>query len=81
MVLHLPDEIIDSMNLTEAALLLELAVALYASRKLSFGKARQLAGLDWVRFRKTLADRNIPAHYDEADFQADLDALAHLSHT
>ena len=60
MILHLPDEIISPLNLSEFDLLLELA------------------GLDWVRFRQILADRNIPAHYDEADFQMDLKALEYL---
>lgn len=78
MILHLPDEIISPLNLSEFDLLLELAVALYAAQKISFGKARELAGLDWVRFRQILADRNIPAHYDEAYFQMDLKALEYL---
>lgn len=79
MLLQIPDEIIAPLNLSEFDLLTELAVALYAAQKISFGKARALAGLDAVRFRRLLAERNIPTHYDEADFQADLDALAHFS--
>lgn len=75
MVLHLSDEIFDSLRITEAEVLLELAVALYAAGKLSFGKARQLSALNWVQFRQELAKRNIPAHYNEADFEADLATL------
>jgi predicted HTH domain antitoxin len=81
MVLHLPDEIILPLNLSEFDLLTELAVALYAAQKISFGKARELSGLNWVRFRQILAARNIPAHYTEEDFNADLAALSHFSET
>lgn len=58
--------------MNEEELLLELAVALYATQKISFVKARQLAGLDWYRFREILADRKIPAHYDMELFEEDL---------
>jgi predicted HTH domain antitoxin len=75
MVIHIPDQVLDSLQLSEADLLLELAVALYSVQKLSFGKARELANMDWFSFRKILSSRNIPSHYDEQDFEADLEAL------
>lgn len=78
MTLHLPDELIAALHLTESELREELAIALYASGRLSFGQARRLAGLDWVRFRHLLAERNIPAHYDREDLEADMAALEHF---
>lgn len=75
MVLHLSDEIFNPLHITEAEVLLELAIALYATGKLSFGKARQLSALNWVQFRQELAKRNIPAHYNESDFETDLAAV------
>ena len=51
MSLTIPDDIQSSLDMNEQELLRELAVALYAARKTSVGKARQLAGLDWHRFR------------------------------
>ncbi|HNB54297.1 MAG TPA: UPF0175 family protein, partial [Anaerolineales bacterium] len=63
MSLAIPDHIFNSLNMSEEELLLELAVALYAAKKVSFGTARRLAGLDWYRFREILADRKVPAHY------------------
>jgi predicted HTH domain antitoxin len=56
----------------------ELALALYAQRRLSLGKARELAGLSLWEFRQWLATRQIEAHYDPADLQDDLDALREL---
>lgn len=81
MILNVPDEFISPLKLKEEELLLELAVALYAAEKLSFGKARALAGLDWLRFRQILAERNIPSHYNLEDFKSDLKAVDALSNS
>ncbi len=79
MVLHLSDEILAPLRITEEEVLLELAVALYAAGRLSFGKARQLAGLNWVLFRQELTKRDVPSHYTQSDFEADLAAVEALS--
>ncbi|MBL7798154.1 MAG: UPF0175 family protein [Saprospiraceae bacterium] len=79
MVIHLSDELLTPLKMTEADIRLELAIALYASGKLAFGKARALAGLNWIRFRLALSERNIPIHYDQTDFEADLAAVEALS--
>jgi predicted HTH domain antitoxin len=78
MSLTIPDDILRSLDMSEQEMLLELAVALYAARKISFGQARRLAGLDWYRFREILAARNIPAHYDIEQFEEDLANLHNL---
>ncbi len=54
MSLTIPDDILSSLDMNEQELLLELAVALYAAQKISFGKARQLSGLDRYHFREIL---------------------------
>ncbi len=79
MTIHLPDELLAPLRLTEEVVLLELAIAFYASGKLSFGKARELAGLDWLRFRRVLAERDVQSHYTQEDFQSDLSAVEALS--
>lgn len=79
MILYLSDELLAPLRMTEEEILLELAIAFYAGGKLSFGKARELAGINWVRFRRVLAERNIPAHYNQEDFETDLSALEILS--
>lgn len=76
MKLYLPDEIILPLNLSEDELRTELAVALYAAKKISFGKARKLADTDWYSFRQLLAEREIPAHYDVEDLEKDLETLS-----
>lgn len=51
---------------------LELACALYAQRRLSFGQARELAELDTWDFQHELGRREISAHYDVSDLAEDL---------
>lgn len=74
--LEIPDEAAQVIRLPleeqKEQLLLELAVALYARGNLSFGKARELAGLDKYEFGVLLGKRDIPRHYEAEDFQYDL---------
>lgn len=50
----------------------ELAVSLYREGYLSFGKARELAGLSKAEFHRLLSDRKIQRHYTEADLSLDV---------
>jgi predicted HTH domain antitoxin len=74
--LEIPDHVAQAIRLPleeqEQQLLLELAVALYARGILSFGKARELAGLDKYEFGMLLGKRGIPRHYDAEDLQDDV---------
>ena len=64
--IEIPDEISQAMRLPiheqPKRLLLELAVTLYAQEILSFGKARELAGLGKYEFGKILGERKVPRH-------------------
>lgn len=71
-------DILDSARLNVDEMKLELAVALYAQRRLSVGKARELAGLSLWEFRQILASRKIPPHYDTEDLAEDLANLRAL---
>jgi predicted HTH domain antitoxin len=74
--IDIPQDILDSARLSPAALKQELAISLYAQRRLSIGKARELAGMSLWQFRQLLASRELPAHYDETDLLEDLDAVS-----
>ena len=76
--LEIPQGVLDAAQMNTHELRRELALALYAQRRLSLGKARELAGLSLWEFRQWLATRHIEAHYDPADLQDDLDALREL---
>ncbi len=77
-VLEVPQDVLDSARLSIADIKVELAVYLYAQRRLSIGKARELAGLSLWEFRQLLASRRIPAHYDEQALEEDIVALNEL---
>ncbi len=75
MSLTIPDEIIQTIHMTPAELIQEIAILLYQKEKLTLGQASHMAGIGQLQFQFTLASRQIPLHYDLADFEADLKTL------
>lgn len=73
----IPDDVFDSIRFPdgekEQELQVELAVSLYGRGALSFGKARQLAGLSKKEFHRVLGERNVERHYGEKELEEDLD--------
>jgi predicted HTH domain antitoxin len=53
-------------------------VHLYAENKLSFGKARELAGLSVWEFRQLLGSRRIPPHYGLKELEEDVETVRWL---
>jgi predicted HTH domain antitoxin len=74
--LHVPDSVVRSLllpaNEVEERLRSELALSLYAQGILSFGRARELAGLSRYQFGYLLTRRNIPRHYGRDEMAEDL---------
>ena len=74
--LEIPDAIAQAIRLPlsdqKQQLLIELAVALYARDILSFGKARELAGLSKHEFGLLLGRRGIQRHYGAEELQDDI---------
>ena len=77
-LLTIDQDILDSARLTADEAKVELAVHLYSQRRLSLGKARELAGMSLWTFRQLLAARQIPPHYDEDDPLADVATLREM---
>jgi predicted HTH domain antitoxin len=77
--IEIPREIAHAARMTPQALKEELALALYANDKLSFGKARELAGLTAWEFQERLGRRGIPVHYDLDAYEEDLNTLESLT--
>ena len=77
--LEIPQEILDSARLTADELKVEIAVYLYSSRRLSLGKARELAGLSLWQFRQLLATRQIEPHIDQDDLDEEFATLKELN--
>ena len=76
--LEIPEDIVASAQLSAEDVLLELALSLYASRRLSIGKARELARLSLWQFRQHAAARGIAADIDVAGFEDELASLEQL---
>jgi predicted HTH domain antitoxin len=74
--LKIPDSVVEAMRLPrqdqEQQLMVELAVALYARSILSFGKARELAGMGKYEFGILLGRRGVPRHYELDDLHDDI---------
>jgi predicted HTH domain antitoxin len=78
MTLTLPDNIPSLKGLTESDMRLELALSLYASRKVTLVQAADVAALDLFDFQARLRDRRIPQHYETRDLEQDLLVLREL---
>lgn len=70
------DSIIEATSIPrgdqEQQLLTELAIALYTRAILSFGKARELAGMNKFEFGILLGHRGVPRHYEQNDLSEDI---------
>lgn len=75
MALVISDEILSKAQLSANELLVDLACYLYEKKRLSMGKAKELAGLNQLEFQQALAARNIDIHYTEEDLDKDLENL------
>lgn len=74
----IPDEILHTARMTEAELMQEIAILLYQRERLTLGQASRLAGMSQLQFQFLLASRQIPIHYDVAEFEADLETLREM---
>ena len=79
MPVTLPDELLQSTQLTEAELKSELALALFQQDRLTLGQAALLADLPQLDFQRLLASRRIPIHYGLEEMEQDLQRAKGLS--
>ncbi|MEM9835181.1 MAG: UPF0175 family protein [Bacteroidota bacterium] len=75
MALIISDELLDKIEISASSLLIDLACYMYEKKQLSFGKSRELSGLNHLEFQKELGKREIYLHYDEDDLNTDLKNL------
>ncbi len=80
--LELPEECLKAIRLPEEEiqdrLKKELALRLYSKNLLSFGKARQLAGITRWEFHDFLGKENVVRRYDVRELEEDLKTLEEL---
>ncbi len=73
--LIIPAETLAQLKITPSELLIELAVHLYDTEKLSTGQAKKLAGLTQIEFQRQLAKHDVYIKYDIGDLESDLKNL------
>ncbi len=76
--LQIPREVVHTTRMKPEELTRELAIALFQQGKISFGKAREMAGMTVWAFQQLLGSRGICASYDVADYEEDLATLQEL---
>ncbi len=75
---QVPREIVHATRMSVDELKRELALTLFQQGRLSFGKARELAGMTVWDFQLLLGSRKIPVHYDIQDYEDDVATLRGL---
>ena len=55
---------------------MEIAIGLFADRRVSLARAAKIAGVPFLTFQREMARHLIPLHYETADFEADVRTLA-----
>ena len=78
MGLVIPDDIFQTINMSEDELKKEIAVLLFKKEQLTLGQASKLAGMNQLQFQYLLASLKIPVHYDVSEFKDDLKKMQEL---
>lgn len=76
--IEIPESLAHSLQMSAAELRTELAISLFQQGKLSFGKAREMADMNFWQFQQLLGGRGISPHYDVEEYESDLKTLADL---
>jgi predicted HTH domain antitoxin len=78
MTVTLPENIPALQKMTEAEVKQELALSLYAARRITLIQAADLGMMSFFDFQSLLRDRRVPQHYDENDLEKDLLVLREI---
>ena len=75
MVVYIPDNYLEEVNLTESQVKLELAIWLYQKEPLTMAQAAKLANLHRMQMQRELARREIPIHYGIKELKSDMEKM------
>ncbi len=75
MSLLITDEFLQTADISEAELQLEIAILLFQQEKITLGTASQFAEMNQLEFQRILGSRKIPIHYGVDEFKQDLKTL------
>jgi predicted HTH domain antitoxin len=80
MTIIIPDEALAGVEVQEAEVRRELAVALFQQDRVTLAQAARLAGMSRVQFQHVLAARGLQVHFTLDDWQDDLKTLNAAPH-
>jgi predicted HTH domain antitoxin len=69
------DEVLQTVQMSEAELLQEIALMLFQQERFTLGQASRFALMNQLQFQRLLASRQIPLHYDIAELREDVKNL------
>ena len=72
MQIAFPDKLTNGLDLTPEQARIDLAIGLYAERRVTLGRAAKMAGMVQTAFLRKLGELRIPMHYDLPEFEEDL---------
>lgn len=79
MTLELNDTVIEQTGLSADEVLLELAIHLFETGKITVGQGGELTGLGHVGFQRELGKRRIPLPFDAEDWAHERQSLLDLN--
>lgn len=72
------DEFLETAKISSQEIKQEIAIFLFQKAKLTVAQAANFAEINRISFQHLLASRNIPIHYDSAEFEQDLKTVEDL---
>ncbi|BCL39141.1 UPF0175 family protein [Nostoc sp. MS1] len=75
MSLIIPDEVLQTIQMSETEMLQEIAIMLFQQERFTLGQASNFAQMNQLEFQRLLANRKIPLHYDIAELREDVKTL------
>lgn len=72
MQIAFPDELTQGLDLTPEHARMDMAIGLYAERRVTLGRAAKIAGMVQAAFLRKLGELRIPVHYDLGELEEDL---------
>lgn len=75
MSLVIPDEFLQTAQISATDLKLEIAILLFQQEKITLGTASQFAEMNQLQFQRILGNRKIPIHYGIEELRQDLTTL------
>ena len=76
MSIVIDDETLQTLQMSEAEMLAEIAILLFQQERFTLGQASRFARMNQLQFQRLLASRQISLHYDVTELREDVKSLA-----